>query len=99
MRGRPLDSAIQAQRRENGRCRPYRLHTVLGTPEDADWAHRKSAVAPGAHESSLPLPDKSAPKKVVAKSFILNQPSRQLSSVPVWAEPSQLLILNSPTTV
>jgi hypothetical protein len=34
------------------------------------------------------------PKKVAAKSFILQRGAKTLSSVPVWAEPSQLLIGN-----
>src|SRR6202790_2486848 len=40
--------------------------------------------------SCKPSPDKSASKKVVTKLFILG--AEPLSSVPVWAEPSQLLI-------
>ena len=39
-----------------------------------------------------PSPDKSASKKVAAKSFILQGDAEPLSSAPVWAEPSQLLI-------
>jgi hypothetical protein len=34
---------------------------------------------------------KSAPEKVAAKLFILQGGAEPLSSVPVWAEPSQLL--------
>ena len=34
----------------------------------------------------------SSPKKVAAKLFILQGGAKTLSSVPVWAEPSQLLI-------
>jgi hypothetical protein len=37
-------------------------------------------------------PDKSASKKVAANSFILQRDAQPLSSAPVWAEPSQLLI-------
>src|ERR1700676_2246675 len=40
--------------------------------------------------SCKPSLDKSASKKVVTKLFILG--AEPLSSVPVWAEPSQLLI-------
>jgi hypothetical protein len=36
-------------------------------------------------------PEKSASKKVAAKLFILQGEAEPLSSVPVWAEPSQLL--------
>jgi hypothetical protein len=39
-----------------------------------------------------PLPDKSSPKKVAANLFILQGGAEPLSSAPVWAEPSQLLI-------
>jgi hypothetical protein len=39
-------------------------------------------------------PDKSAPKEVAAKSFILKGDAEPLSSAPVWAEPSQLLLGN-----
>ena len=39
-----------------------------------------------------PSPGKSASKKVAAKLFILQRSVGPLSSVPVWAEPSQLLI-------
>jgi hypothetical protein len=35
--------------------------------------------------------DKSSPKKVAVKSFVLQKGVRPLSSAPVWAEPSQLL--------
>jgi hypothetical protein len=35
---------------------------------------------------------KSSSKKVAAKSFILQGDAEPLSSIPVWAEPSQLLI-------
>ena len=38
------------------------------------------------------MPDKSSSKKVAAKSFILQGDAEPLSSAPVWAEPSQLLI-------
>jgi hypothetical protein len=37
---------------------------------------------------------KSAPKEVAAKSFILQGDAEPLSSAPVWAEPSQLLLGN-----
>jgi hypothetical protein len=40
----------------------------------------------------MPSPEKSASKKVPAKLFILQGTAKPLSSVPVWAEPSQLLI-------
>ena len=36
--------------------------------------------------------DKSPPKKVAAKLFILQGGAAPLSSVPVWAEPSQSLL-------
>jgi hypothetical protein len=39
-----------------------------------------------------PSPVKSASKKVAAKSVILQGGTEPLSSAPVWAEPSQLLI-------
>jgi hypothetical protein len=42
----------------------------------------------------MPSPGKSAPKKVAAKLFILQGGAMPLSYVPVWAEPSQLLIVN-----
>ena len=41
----------------------------------------------------MPSPGKSAPKKVAAKLFILQGGAMPLSYVPVWAEPSQLLIV------
>jgi hypothetical protein len=37
-------------------------------------------------------PGKSVPKKVAAKLFILQGSAKPLSSAPVWAEPSQLLL-------
>jgi hypothetical protein len=42
----------------------------------------------------MPTLDKSASKKVAAKVFILQGAAKPLSSVPVWAEPSQLLLGN-----
>jgi hypothetical protein len=39
-----------------------------------------------------PSPDKSSPEEVAAKLFILQGGAEPLSSVPVWAEPSQMLI-------
>jgi hypothetical protein len=39
-----------------------------------------------------------ASKKVAAKLFILQDGAGPLFSVPVWAEPSQLLLGNWPTT-
>jgi len=39
-------------------------------------------------------PVKSSPKKVAAKLFILQGGAEPLSSAPVWAEPSQLLLGN-----
>ena len=59
---------------------------------------RKAAWLLGSYPpSSLPNasrigPGKSSPKKVAAKSFILQGDADPLSSAPVWAEPSQLLI-------
>jgi hypothetical protein len=38
-----------------------------------------------------PSPEKSSSKKVAAKLFILQESAEPLFSVPVWAEPSQLL--------
>jgi hypothetical protein len=52
-------------------------------------AHQSSGVA-----YPRPSPVKSAPKKVAAKSFILQESAEPLSSEPVWAEPSQLLLGN-----
>jgi hypothetical protein len=46
----------------------------------------------GHKTSCWPSPEKSSPKKVAAKSFILQEDAEPLSSAPVWAEPSQLLI-------
>jgi hypothetical protein len=47
----------------------------------------------------LPPPDEAAPKKVASKFFILQGGAEPLSSVPVRAEPSQLLLLgNWPVT-
>jgi hypothetical protein len=37
-------------------------------------------------------PDQSSPKKVAGKLFILQGSAKPLSSAPVWAEPSQLLL-------
>jgi hypothetical protein len=45
-----------------------------------------------------PSLDKSSSKKVAASLFILQGGAEPLSSVPVWAEPSQLLIGMWPTT-
>jgi hypothetical protein len=40
----------------------------------------------------MPTLEKSSPKKVAANLLILQRGAELLSSAPVWAEPSQLLI-------
>jgi hypothetical protein len=42
--------------------------------------------------STKPCPVKSSSKKVATKSFILQENAEPHSSVPVWAERSQLLL-------
>ena len=44
------------------------------------------------YSKGAPFYNASSSKKVAAKSFILQGDAEPLSSVPVWAEPSQLLI-------
>jgi hypothetical protein len=46
----------------------------------------------GHKTSCWPSPEKSSPKKVAAKSFILQGDAEPLSSAPVWAESSHSLI-------
>jgi hypothetical protein len=53
-------------------------------------------VSPHLNNSELlqswPSSEKPSPKEMAAKSFILQGDAEPLSSAPVWAEPSQLLI-------
>jgi hypothetical protein len=61
------------------------------------WYSGTTAV--GKSSCPGPSPDKSSPKKVAAKLFILQGDREPLSSVTVWAEASQLLIGMWPGTI